>query len=444
MRTRRLFLLARDFRNHLKREDMKIAMLVNNPCRHDTRVMREAEALVDAGHSVTIYAHGDDGPNSETRNGVEYRRMRFHQQQFDTAEVKDAGNLPTPDKSNPIRRLLGGIRSLTTAVITRTVFHVAHHAVKYPSSLTDRKLDAVHAHDLDTLLAGYLIARKHGAKLIYDAHELETGRNGKFSRWERWWQAQIERYLIRKADRVVTVCDSIAECLQSLYGIDIPTVVLNTPQSTQQHPSDRHIREAIGLGDRMPLAIYIGSVTINRGLENTVYALAHAKDMHLAMIGPRSPETEKVLIEIARDLDLIDRLHLVDPVPPDEVISFVRSADVSLVLIQNVCKSYELCLPNKLFESLFAGIPVAVAKLVELETIVNKTSAGLIVDETDPVAIANGAMEIIINREKYTLSAPMMAELQKDYGWETQRKKLVALYDGFERAVAGPAITVDS
>ena len=61
-----------------------------------------------------------------------------------------------------------------------------------------------------------------------------------------------------------------------------------------------------------------------------------------------------------------DRLHFVDPLPSEDVVGFLEDADASVIPIQNVCLSYDFCFPNKLLESVFPGLPVAVANLVEL------------------------------------------------------------------------------
>ena len=53
---------------------------------------------------------------------------------------------------------------------------LAHAWVYGRASRTCPAPDVVHAHDLYTLLAGVWIARRHKARLLYDAHELETAR----------------------------------------------------------------------------------------------------------------------------------------------------------------------------------------------------------------------------------------------------------------------------
>ena len=57
----------------------KIAMIVNNPCAPDHRVVKQAEFLALQGHNVRIYCTAKPGvPAREVVNGVEYYRIGFN------------------------------------------------------------------------------------------------------------------------------------------------------------------------------------------------------------------------------------------------------------------------------------------------------------------------------------------------------------------------------
>ncbi len=418
---------------------MKVVMLVANPCTHDARVMREAEAVAAAGHTVVVLAEQASGLQLEvTKNGVTYRRLHLPWARKKEAaknllaERASAAASTSQTKphtgsklSNFKRKTLGWL----APYVPRTGLMLAQVARYFTAPGISEKPDIVHAHDLVTLLAGARIAKQTGAKLIYDSHELETGRNARYAAYEKWLRARYERALIAKTDAVITVSDSIADYLAKLYNIERPVVVLNAPDSEAGAASGDHVRQRLGLSADIPLAIYVGSVTINRGLENAVRALPHAPLLHLAAVGPRSGPVAALLLCEAAALGVSDRFHLIDPVPHNEVTSFIRSADVSLILIQDVCLSYRFCFPNKLLESIVAGVPVLAAKLVELERIIVKTNAGLTVDQTDPIAIAKGAMEIAQNRHRYAPDTATIGMIQDTYSWARQSEVLLALYD---------------
>jgi glycosyltransferase involved in cell wall biosynthesis len=288
----------------------------------------------------------------------------------------------------------------------------------------------VHSHDLSTLSTGYAVAREARCPLLYDAHELETHTNyWSLAAATKKWIAIYEAVLIRRTRAVVTVCDSIADWLKDNYGIHRPTVVLNSPdlQAVQRGPH-RTVRDALGLSADTPLAVYVGSVTIDRGTTQCVQAAALVPGLHFAFVGPRYSVTEAEILATAEQLGIRDRVHLVDPVPSREVTTFVSSADCSVIAIQNVCLSYYFCFPNKLLESVVSGVPVAVGRLVELERFVNKFHVGEIMDETDPASIAQAIRKIVEQPARYRPSTQVLQVIRDEYGWQAQQRRLGTLY----------------
>ena len=211
---------------------------------------------------------------------------------------------------------------------------------------------------------------------------------------------------------------------------------MNAPDLEACSTPARSLRNVIGLGSDDILAVYVGSVTINRGLELCVRALVHVPEVHLAMVGPRRKATVDEILFLAHDLGVRDRLYLVDPVKPNEVVSFIFDANLSVLPIQNVCLSYYYCMPNKLLESVFAGLPVAVADLFELRRFVEKYGCGLVMDQTDPEDIARKIRQLATERETYRLSGEMIETVKTKYSWSSQAAKLTDLYDhlGSQRA----------
>lgn len=301
--------------------------------------------------------------------------------------------------------------------------------MRFKTALLRLKPDIIHAHDLATLPVASDIARRTGAICIYDSHELEMHRNIKWGKLDRWLCHRLEDRHIRRTDAVITVCDSIADYLAKHYGIARPTVVMNAPSTEVVSKKTRQdIRSDLGLPEETPLALYVGSVTIGRGIDRIVRTLPLLPEFHLALLGPAHKPTLDAALEIAQAERISDRLHILPPVPPEEVVSYVRSADVSLVLIQNVCLSYYYCLPNKLVETTIAGLPVVVSDFPELRKFVERTGTGIATDETSIESIALAMREAYDRRETLRPDARRRDIIETLYGWETQRQKLIELY----------------
>lgn len=435
---------------------MNVVMLVSNPCVSDARVIREAEALVAAGHDVTVLAcAGNEGVPSETVNGVSYRRLTWK----GTRQVRPATDAAgaKPRRFKPLfgwllprrslrrrvayscgrsawRALMMG-RRLLARVVTPTVFVLYSHNIRFGREIERLQPDVIHAHDLYTLFAGWRGARRTGARLIYDSHELEMGRNGNYGAWHRATRRLSEGFLIKKTDAVIVVSDSIADHLAAHYRIARPVVVLNAPQERPSGSADS-LRRRLGLAQDVPLCVSVGKTTINRGLDFAVRALPLYPEAHLALVGPMDERVGEALRVLAADLGVADRLHFVEPVPHYEVVGFVASADVSLILVQNICLSYYMCFPNKLLESLLARLPVVAGRLVELERVVGETGAGVVVDETDPAAIAQGIREVVANRDRYRPDEKTLDFVRRKYGWDAQQGHLATLYESLRPEVS--------
>lgn len=301
----------------------------------------------------------------------------------------------------------------------------------FESTLVDLAPDVIHAHDLVTLPVAGVAARRTGARLIYDAHELEVHRNTRSGPYDKIYRYLTERRHIRAADAVVTVSDSIARHLARAYSIPLPAVVMNAADGTLPAGYERDLRTDLALPRDTPLAVYVGRITVGRGLEQTVAALAHWPELHLALLGTQHPSTAAAVRGAMRRLGVADRVHFMDPVPPHAVAAYVATADVSVVPIQNICLSYYYCLPNKLIESTLAGVPVVVSNLPELRRFVEFGNSGVVMDQTDPRDIARALRAAYADRDRIRPSADRLARILEVYGWDRQREVLCDIYRRF-------------
>jgi glycosyltransferase involved in cell wall biosynthesis len=278
------------------------------------------------------------------------------------------------------------------------------------------------------LPAGVALATRLGAALVYDAHELERHSVG-LSRLERVVLGALESRHIRAVARVITVSDMIARHLARVCDIRLPEVVLNSPNLAEQRPAAQGLRAHLALTAGQPLAVYVGRLAAHRGLEQVLPSLTAWPQLHLACVGGRDAVFAAELVQRAQALGVAARLHLVDAVPPFEVLDFIRSADLAVVLVQGVCLSYLYSLPNKLFEASFAGLPVVASDLPEQRRFVEQLGNGVLVDGDDSAAIAAGMREVYQRREQLRPDAARLAALAANYGWQAQSLKLLALYE---------------
>jgi glycosyltransferase involved in cell wall biosynthesis len=383
-------------------------LLVRNGVDHDARVLRAArvaERTLGGRALVVGVASGGRTTGESTVEGVAVRRLRAGLGAFRLraaaqpafraaatpaetrrargAQLGDApiGPLATatpaetsaPPHGGPVRL---GVRARVGRAFAGASF--AWQALRFARRVRPQ---VVHANDWNTMWCATAIKLTCGAHLVYDSHELWPDRNG---RWEwRPWLLAGEALFVRVADAVMTASPGYADVLARRYRIARPLVVRNIPEATACEEAGT---DALPISP--PLVVYIGGLLPGRGLEQTIDALALAPEARLRLIGPGSEAYRASLLAKASAAGVAERLELTAPVPPSAVARALAGATAGLCLIQPVCRSYELTLPNKLFEYAAAGVPVLASDLPVIGAVVREGEIGEVVAADDPAAIA--------------------------------------------------------
>ena len=303
-----------------------------------------------------------------------------------------------PPKSEPDSRIGRVNAALGTLFWHRALARTFHPAV------SDFNPDLIIANDLATLGCGATLAQSLGAKLIYDAHELELGRNNVGDNLAEQIREAFERKFIRRADAVITVSETIAERLGKHYGQPRPTVVLNAPPALPEETEPLLLRTNLGIPDTARIALYLGSMVPGRGLEVLIEATAMVDDIYLVIMGGASDARMEALRTVARDAGISPRVHVLPPVPSDQVHRVFQAADLSVIPIHPSCESYRLSLPTKLFHSLRAGVPVVATPLPEIEALLAYLQTGVVAEDFSAKAMAAALQQPLTAKTENSLS----------------------------------------
>ena len=94
---------------------------------------------------------------------------------------------------------------------------------------------------------------------------------------------------------------------------------------------------------------------------------------------PRRPTTASS----AASARYAGRVHVIDAVPPQELLLWSASSDVMVMLYQPSTENHEHVTPQKLWEAMSAGVPVVASDLPGFRSIVPVVGCGVLVDPTD-------------------------------------------------------------
>lgn len=218
------------------------------------------------------------------------------------------------------------------------------------------RVSIVAAHNVWVLPMCWLLSRRTGAKLIYNAHELET-ETAAITGVKQVLAKRIESLFIKRCVLVSVVNEPIADWYESTYRIPRPVVVGNVPTVVD---AEVGFRARLGVGAEEMLYVHTGHLVGGRNIPLILEAFSGSPH-HVAFLGD-GPHREAV--EAAGRAH--PSIHWVPPVDPDLIVAHVREADVGLCLIERqISLSDRLSSPNKLMEALAASIPALCTDLVE-------------------------------------------------------------------------------
>lgn len=372
-------------------------MVLGNPFINDNRVLREATTLAEAGYIVKIYAsYSNDLPKHQKINGYEVVRLK--------------------------------VRNYSPFGLSPFKFSRALNI------LISEKPDIYHAHDLDTLLICYLAGKRTKAKIVYDAHEYwpsRTSFNNKFLGFIKNLIREplfriMERLLIKKVDAVISANESSATAYSNYYKIKKPTALYNF-HSLENQKNSNVLRKSLGLENKK-IILFLGGINKGRGILQLVESLKlFPEDFHLVFLGegPYKREGE----QLAEKLNLSSRVHFLKAVRPNDVVKWASSASVGVSPIQNISKSYYFSSPNKVFEYIMAGLPIAVSNFPEMKKVLSKYEVGETFDPDDPKSIAQAIKRIFDDNTRYQkLKDNALKAAREEYNWEKESTKLINLY----------------
>src|SRR2546427_6865694 len=268
----------------LETDAMKVCMLVTNPVSNDPRVRREAATLVKAGYQVVVIGvQGKESSPEEWLDGYRVVRvplpgsLRRHVIPHFLVWLKSAApRLYTVlrDRYRSVNpRKLAETSKASSPLPERStlrsdllnLIHVLRINLKMAKEAIKQHADVYHAHDLDTLLAGYIAKLRTRKKLVYDFHELYTEQfmdGVKTGAW-RFYYSSPERALGQTTHPPPTRGESFGGWGTQRYRTAGGITVRHAPgyQPLPPGSADR---------GREPVILYHGGDFLERGLEQLI------------------------------------------------------------------------------------------------------------------------------------------------------------------------------
>ena len=261
------------------------------------------------------------------------------------------------------------------------------------------------AHDVQSVgLAKQLVPPEN---IWMDLPEIAAFQNENSPKWRALWgrhfayQTRISRVC---CSHFTTVSSALQIIFYHEFGIQ-PELLPNTS------PRRDDLKSSISSTGQIRL-VHTGAAISSRGLELMIYAVSELPhlfnlDMYLTQISP------KYLEELRRIASETTNVRVLSPVPQNLLVDTINQYDASIIFVNPINTNQRFCLPNKLFDSIQARVPVISGPTPDIASIINEHQIGWV---TDGFAVSDIVQTLQkISRESIQQLLPKMEAAAEEF-----------------------------
>jgi glycosyltransferase involved in cell wall biosynthesis len=355
----------------------RIFFTVTNDLTYDQRMHRICTTLAENGYAVTLV--GYKLPSSIPLKKEKFNQKRIH------------------------------------CLFTKGKLFYTEYNVRLFFYLLFKRMDAICAIDLDTILPCLSISRWKRIPRVYDAHELFTGLKEVETRprIKKFW-TRVERKAVPKFKFGYTVSESIAEEFNRRYGVKYEVIrnITKLRELDLATPSEKFI-------------VYQGAVGEARAFEYLIPAMKWI-DCRLVICGDGNFMSQ--LKQLIKDNDVTNKVELKGMLSPDELWDVAQKAYIGMGVAENTGINQYLALPNKFFDYLHAGVPQIAMNFPEYIKINRQFEVAVLMDDLNPERIANAVNNLLHNTVTYQRLRQNCLKARQVLNWQQEEKKLLDFY----------------
>ncbi|WP_426328042.1 hypothetical protein [Pedobacter sp. R-06] len=289
------------------------------------------------------------------------------------------------------------------------------------------KADLYIGHDLGALPVIVAASKKNGATSIFDAEDFhryevtdeEDSKEFKITRY-------IEDKYILKVNLLTAASPLIAAQYAKLYNTNVTSILNVFPQVT--------IKEKNETEKGLKLFWFSQSIGPGRGLENIILAINKLKDsvVSITILGDLA-KPDQVYFNSFFSKNNIDtaQIHFEKPILSDKLIDFTSKFDIGLATEIGIPKNRDICLTNKIFTYIQAGIAVfASDTLAQQELMDSLQNVGVVYKKDDIDDISSKLTRYLLNRnilKEHQHNA--LKAGRETFNWEIESKKFLSVIE---------------
>lgn len=410
----------------------RICLVTTSHAAFNPRAVKEASALHRAGYEVRLVAL-EPAARLRKFDDALARRSAWRLERIAAGEAgvrrrwRWLRGAVRQRAAHTLWRFTGG-EAWRSRAVCRYYPELVRQVIRQPA-------DLVIAHTLEALPVAATAADRLGAALGFDAEDLHSGTYPdrlSDSPGRRLAEA-VERVYIPLCRHLTAASPGIAGAYAQLLGVESTPVLNVLPLAEAPAEAAAAERET-----NEPPSLYWFSQTIGpgRGLEELIRALGRVgRPVRLVLRGyPAAGYCER-LRAAAGEAGVAERLSFEPPAPPERMAELAARHTLGLSLELPDTPNHRLCLANKIFTYLLAGLPQLISRTPAQEALAPELGeAATLVDLEDPRATAGAVQALLADRRRLMAARTAAWRLARErFNWDLEQGRFLA---SVERALS--------
>jgi hypothetical protein len=403
----------------------KIVLITSGQPSLNPRLVKEADALIEAGYDVRIiYQYWNDWATHLDKKLFVNKKWK----------IERIGGDPKQEKFvffktrliNKVSRKISRLVGFKGNIAERSIGRCANSLIEKAKQID---ADLYIAHNLAALPAAVIAAKKHNAKCGFDAEDLHRYEMSNDDNvYDVRLKTFVEEKYFSKVNYLTTSSDQIAERYKQLFPLLDFNVILNVF-------SNENIIHRKGLTQSKTLRLIWLSqnVGLQRGLQDVITSLRSLEeyDIELHILGFLTLKVKEQLDQFIKDLNFnsIPKIIYKDPIESDQLIEYSSHFDIGLATEPGFSINNDLALSNKFFIYAQAGLAIVASDTNAQKTIMEKyPGLGCIYERKNILQLAAILKDYIENPTlliEHKLNAKKQAN--ETLNWDLEKHKFLTI-----------------
>ena len=349
--------------------------------------------------------------------------------------------------TNPAEEALEGVRVLRASVYSAHHKSFLHRMLAFFSFMLSSFWIGLGVKNVDLVwgtsppifqgVTAWMLARLKGAKFLFEVRDLwpqfaiAVGvlKNPDLIRLSEW----LERFLYRSADRIIVNSPAYVGHVEGRGGRDVE-LVPNGADPSMFDPSARgaEYRRAHNLNDKYVI-MYAGAHGMSNDLGVVLEVARLLQDLPRVQIALVGDGKEKPALQAQAAGMGLANVSFLPPVPKLGMAEALAAADACIAILKPI-EEYKTTYPNKVFDYMAAGRPVALAIDGVIREVVEAAGCGYFARPGDPAALAEVLRRLAAGPEESRRMGLAGREyLEKNFSREQMAARLVTLLEEMGR-----------